>query len=379
MEGFDNAVRKYTSWLDNPYVSGALTVFLIVYASMAAPKLPSYIASLFDYTLFKLFIFFLIVYVSKRNATVALIAAIALMVSIMTLDRLKFGQEMMEVVKHDGRRKMKMGGCVCECDDVTDMSDDARIVKTEEGHLVLHEAKKLEAENALHPAHVEAIAKEITHAEKQGLPVLAARTDEGAKHMQEIAKAENIGLVSENEAKKLVAKVVVHEIVMGAMAPHEHDDHNMLAHSDIHSEIHASVGQEHHMDHESSFSPVHEEQRLVQPEHVMINESRRMARAERNMVRSEHHMAREEHDAKSNGTTSMAELAHEVLKRKQEETLRRGAEPSSEELRRICAGVLNEYRKSSSCGAGGCDKKVGRHQLAGLDEAASSYASADHH
>ena len=389
MERFDIVVRDYTSWLDNPYVSGALTVFLIVYASMAAPKLPSYIASLFDYTLFKLFIFFLIVYISKRNATVALIAAIALMVSIMTLDRLKVGQEMMEVVKNDGRsRKLRMGNCVCECDNATDLSGEDHVVKTEEGHLVLHEAKKLEAENALHPAHVAAIAKEIAHVEKKGLPVLAARTDEGAKHMQEIAKAENNGLVSEHEAKKLVAKIVVHEMVMGTASPHEEHNmpaHNMLAHTDLHSEIHASADhgtQSVNLEHESSMAPVHTESRLVHPENIMTHEDKRMARAEKQMVKkehpihAEHRMTHEEHDSKSSGS-SMAELAHEVLKRKQEETARRGVEPSSEELRKICAGVLNEYRHSLSCGTD-CKRKHHGHMVAGLDYAASSYGPADH-
>ena len=62
MESFDNIVKNYTTWLDNPYVSGALIVFLIVYASMAAPRLPMYVAKLFDYTLVKLLMFFLWVF-----------------------------------------------------------------------------------------------------------------------------------------------------------------------------------------------------------------------------------------------------------------------------------------------------------------------------
>jgi hypothetical protein len=95
---FDNAFKNYLGFLDNEYVSGALSLFLILYAGLAAPRLPGRVAALFDNTFFKLLIFFLIVYVSRRNPTVALIAAIAVMVSLLTLQRFKIGQEMMEVV-----------------------------------------------------------------------------------------------------------------------------------------------------------------------------------------------------------------------------------------------------------------------------------------
>jgi len=115
MSAFDETVKKYTSFLDNEYVSAGLSIFLIIYAGMAAPKLPGYVARLFDYTLVKLLMFFLIVYISRKNATVAIIAAIAVMVSIMTLNRLKF-TEMMEVVKgEESGRRVRMNGCVCDC------------------------------------------------------------------------------------------------------------------------------------------------------------------------------------------------------------------------------------------------------------------------
>jgi dihydroorotase-like cyclic amidohydrolase len=244
-------------------------------------------------------------------------------------------------------------------------------VRTEEGHMVLHEAKKLQAENALHSAHVEAIARDIAMAEKQGVPVLAARTEEGAKHMREIAKAENSGLVTESEAKKMVAKVVVHEIVSGSAGGVNQEQSDMLAHSDLQTDIHASLDQEHNM-----INPdiVRAEARMIRPheEHELVHAESRMARGESRMIP---HLYEE--DNKSSKTTSMAELAHEVLKRKQEETARRGGvEPSSEELRRICAGVLNDYRGSSSCGAD-CARK-GSSGVSGNDELASSYASADH-
>jgi hypothetical protein len=78
-------------------------VFLVLYASIAAPKLPRYVAKLFDNTLFKLVILFLIAYVSRKNPTVALVAALGLMISIMTLNKYELG-EMMSVVNKNGEK-----------------------------------------------------------------------------------------------------------------------------------------------------------------------------------------------------------------------------------------------------------------------------------
>lgn len=95
VESFDNNVKSALSVLDkNQYVSAAITVFLIVYAGMAAPRLPEYIARLFDNTFFKLLILFLIAYAARENPTVAIIAAIGLMVTLQVLNRYKVNQQL---------------------------------------------------------------------------------------------------------------------------------------------------------------------------------------------------------------------------------------------------------------------------------------------
>ena len=77
LESFDNTVKHYLAFLDNEYVNAGLFVFLILYASVAAPKLPEYVAKLFDNTAFRLLIFFLIAYISQKSPSVAVVAAIA--------------------------------------------------------------------------------------------------------------------------------------------------------------------------------------------------------------------------------------------------------------------------------------------------------------
>ena len=80
-------LNKYLSVLDNDYVSSALSIFLVVYAGMAAPQLPERVARLFENTVFRVLIFFLIAYTSQKNPTVAIIAAVGLMVSLQTLGK----------------------------------------------------------------------------------------------------------------------------------------------------------------------------------------------------------------------------------------------------------------------------------------------------
>lgn len=71
--------------LKNPYISSALTIALIAYAGLAGPKLPEYIVSLFDYSVVKFIVFFLIAYMAKFNVTVAIVSAIAVLVTLQTL------------------------------------------------------------------------------------------------------------------------------------------------------------------------------------------------------------------------------------------------------------------------------------------------------
>lgn len=73
--------------LNNQYVSAVLLIFFIFYASMAAPALPSGVARLFDFTLFKVFILALILFINNFNPTVAIIVAIGFFISLQTLSR----------------------------------------------------------------------------------------------------------------------------------------------------------------------------------------------------------------------------------------------------------------------------------------------------
>lgn len=109
MNTFDNIVNKSLSFVNkNEYLSAAISIFLILYASIAAPKLPPAILSLFDSPIFKFVILFLIGYYSRHNPTVAIVAAIALMVSLHALNRFKVNNKMLDFLMKNKNGNMQV-------------------------------------------------------------------------------------------------------------------------------------------------------------------------------------------------------------------------------------------------------------------------------
>lgn len=93
MEVVHENLNRLTEFLNNafsnPYVSAIGAIIVILYAGLMAPKLPAQIASLFDYTVFKIMILALILYIFKFNPTLAILVAVAFFISLQTLSRFK--------------------------------------------------------------------------------------------------------------------------------------------------------------------------------------------------------------------------------------------------------------------------------------------------
>lgn len=85
---------KLNSWLtallQNQWFTAALTLFLILYASMARPALPDFMVRLFDNAFFRLLVLFAIAYAASKNVTVALITSVvfALVMSMLSEQRM---------------------------------------------------------------------------------------------------------------------------------------------------------------------------------------------------------------------------------------------------------------------------------------------------
>lgn len=99
---FNDSVNGVLSGLNtNKTVNSVVIIFLVLYATLAAPKLPPYILNLFNNCYFNLFVFFLIAYLANQNPTVAIIAALCVMVTINALHRFKLDEALRVIISRE--------------------------------------------------------------------------------------------------------------------------------------------------------------------------------------------------------------------------------------------------------------------------------------
>ena len=82
----------------NPYVTATVTLFIVLYAGMAAPELPDFLVRLFDFTLFKMLVLTLILLVNNYSPMVAIVMAVAFFLSLQTLSRYRLRQMAADVL-----------------------------------------------------------------------------------------------------------------------------------------------------------------------------------------------------------------------------------------------------------------------------------------
>lgn len=89
----DSINNGLTSLLQNQWFTAFASLFLILYASLARPDLPLWVARLFDNPFFRLFVLFSIAYAASKNVTIAVVTAItfAVVMSLLSEQRLREG------------------------------------------------------------------------------------------------------------------------------------------------------------------------------------------------------------------------------------------------------------------------------------------------
>jgi hypothetical protein len=88
-EVVDDIEGTINTGLDNKYVSTTLKVLLAFYAAFAAPNLPRSIASLLDHTVVRILIAVLIVFLATKDASLAILVALAFVLSLQTANKYK--------------------------------------------------------------------------------------------------------------------------------------------------------------------------------------------------------------------------------------------------------------------------------------------------
>ena len=104
-KSFDNEFNTRLAFLRDPYISGAIYLFLIIFASLAAPKLPEHVTKYLDIdrypllaSIIRFLAFFLILFLYKYDATASIIIAIIMLIVLQTLSRHKINSDMINSI-----------------------------------------------------------------------------------------------------------------------------------------------------------------------------------------------------------------------------------------------------------------------------------------
>ena len=99
-----NYVNKGLDFVNkNKILSSVLGMLLVLYAAAAAPKLPKSVVKIFDNSLFKLGFMFMIAYLATKDPSVAIITAVALLVTIQTLASREAAEAVVKAVEAESK------------------------------------------------------------------------------------------------------------------------------------------------------------------------------------------------------------------------------------------------------------------------------------
>lgn len=105
MDTVNDFSRSVDNFLKNVYsnktANAVIGLFLVLYAGLAAPKLPSSVAKIFGNPVFKFVFLFLIAYLASRNMSIAIITSVALAISMQTFSYHQATQKVQDVVQEE--------------------------------------------------------------------------------------------------------------------------------------------------------------------------------------------------------------------------------------------------------------------------------------
>lgn len=85
-------LAKLSNLANNTYVTASASLFLMLYAGMARPQLPEFVAKLFNDAIFRVFILSLVVFMGGQNIQVSILIAIAFTVTMNLLNEQKIAE-----------------------------------------------------------------------------------------------------------------------------------------------------------------------------------------------------------------------------------------------------------------------------------------------
>ena len=101
MEIINNTIGRIDIYMEkifsNRYYSSIITLVLILYTSVIAPKLPNSILKLFDYSIFRVLILSLVLYYGNKNTKLSIIIAVGFIISMNLLSKRKMFENFTEL------------------------------------------------------------------------------------------------------------------------------------------------------------------------------------------------------------------------------------------------------------------------------------------
>ena len=114
MDQFNSIVNDNLGWIhENKYVFHTLSLFLGMYVALARPKLPTFIAKLFENPLFRIVVISYIVYRGNKDPQLSIMIATAFLVTMHMINKTRV--ENFSTSPHDAG-KLSFG-CDCVLDD----------------------------------------------------------------------------------------------------------------------------------------------------------------------------------------------------------------------------------------------------------------------
>ena len=87
-EEFNNIVNKNLGWMhNNKYVVPVLSLFLVLYVALARPKLPNFVAKLFENPVFRFLIISYIMYRGNDDPQLSLMIAAAFLITMHMINK----------------------------------------------------------------------------------------------------------------------------------------------------------------------------------------------------------------------------------------------------------------------------------------------------
>lgn len=93
--------RQIQQWLTNKYVSQAMTVGLVIYAVLVAPRLSREMASIIDNPVVKMIVFFIIAYMATKDYKIAVSLVVAYVITMQTCEKHRMNDKLVSAIVSD--------------------------------------------------------------------------------------------------------------------------------------------------------------------------------------------------------------------------------------------------------------------------------------